>query len=97
MSPIVIRQTIKNNPELNKKYGYIHQMNNQNMLESVAQAKAIHEIANKHYDKLANEFNHNKHKIVHAWFNGVQHTKQMEKTGHDFSTQPFVKEIVEKM
>lgn len=75
LSPHVYKQTIKNNPELNERFGYINQLSN-SAFKEVAQKNgnlraAVH---GAHYDKLHSEFDGDYDKIKHAWENGIKST-----------------------
>lgn len=75
LSPHVYKQTIKNNPELTNKYGYINDLSNSAFREVVEKNPNLrNDVHAAHYDKLHNEFGGDHEKILHAWKNGIKAT-----------------------
>jgi hypothetical protein len=87
LSPNVYKQTIKNNPDLNDKFGYINKLSSSAFKEVTEKngnlRSAIHDA---HYDKLHGEFNGDENKIKHAWENGIKSTHK--KFGSDKIEKP---------
>jgi hypothetical protein len=75
LSPIVYKQTIKNIPELNQRYSYIHKLSAPALNEVVQYDQNLrNDVHSAHYDKLYNEFNGDTEKMLHAWKNGIKNT-----------------------
>jgi len=75
LSPHVYKQTIKNNPDLQDRFGYVNQLSN-SAFKEVTQKNgnlkaAVHDA---HYDKLHAEFGGDYDKMKHAWENGIKST-----------------------
>lgn len=86
LSPHVYKQTVKNNPELNEKFGYINKLS-PGAFKEITQKNgnlrsAVHDA---HYDKLHNEFGGDYDKIKHAWENGIKSTHK--KFGRDIASE----------
>lgn len=76
LSPHAYKQTIKNNPELNDKYGYVHGLSNNTFKEITQKNGNLRsDVHSAHYDKLHDEFEGDMGKIKHAWKNGINNTK----------------------
>lgn len=76
LSPHVYKQTIKNNPELNQKYGYTNSLSNRTFKEVIEKNPNLREdVHSAHYDKLHQVFGGDHENMLHAWSNGVKATQ----------------------
>lgn len=76
LSPHVYKQTIKNNPELNQKYGYTNSLSNRTFKEVIEKNPNLREdVHSAHYDKLHQAFGGDHENMLHAWSNGVKATQ----------------------
>jgi len=94
LTPLLVKETIKMHPDLNKKYGYLTKWKGKLFSEGLDQAKGLEdEIASRHYDRLAEHFGHDVHKIGYGWLNGISGTHKAIKTGKDMKNHWHVKKI----
>jgi len=75
-SHIAMKETIKSNPDLMNKYGYVLKMSKPALSELVQSHPTMgQEVGEAHYSKLNQEFGGDNEKIDHAWRNGIKATK----------------------
>ena len=76
LSPHVYKQTIKSNPDLNNKYGYINKLSNSTFKEIIQKNPHLREdVHSNYYDRLHKEFDGDHNKMVEAWKNGIKATR----------------------
>jgi hypothetical protein len=94
LMPVTIKEMVKKNPDLNKKYGHILNTHGE-LFRSLIQKnpETEHEIASKLYDNLAKKFGHNPERIGHAWFNGVSGTIKALQENKDLGKHWHVKKM----
>lgn len=97
LMPLTIKETIKKDPELNKRYGHIVGLNGELFNAVVKDEPQLeHKVASKLYDNLAQKFGHHPERIGHAWFNGVSGTVNALKQGKDLNRHWHVKKIMKE-
>lgn len=95
LMPITIREMVKKNPDLNKKYGHLANVSGDTFKSLVLHnPETEHEIASKLYDNLASKFGHHPEAISHAWFNGVSGTMKALKDKKDLGKHWHVRKIM---
>lgn len=90
LSSHVFKQTIKDNPELSKKYNYVNGLSNNTFKEITAKNQGLRDdVHGAHYDKLHGEFAGDHEQMLHAWTNGIKST-------HDKFRGPASSEVGEQ-
>ena len=95
LMPMVIRETIKGNPDLLKDHGGAVKMIGPALHDYMAKHPELeHEIASRHYDKLSKHFGDSPEKIGYGWLNGVVGTNRAIKQGVNFKKHWHVQKIL---
>jgi len=94
LMPITIRETVKNNPQMLEKHKNLPKLKGVDLENYMkAHPELEHDIASRHYDRLAKQFGDDPIKIARAWIGGITGTKQAIKNGEDLSQHWHVKKV----
>lgn len=94
LTPAVIRETIRLNPELKAKHGKAALLQGDDMHRYMQDNPQLEEkIASRHLARLEHHFGHNPEKIGYAWLQGITGTHKAVKEGKDISSHWHVLKI----
>ena len=95
LTPILIKETIKKHPDLMSKHGDLTKYRGQLFHDTMKLRPELeHEIASRHYDRLAKQFENNTHKIAFSWLSGIRGTHRADKMGISFKNHWHVKKVM---
>ena len=94
LTPVIIRETLKLNPELKEKYVGAEQLKGQDLVSYMQKNPELEdEIASTHLNRLESKFGQNPDKLGYAWLNGIVGTINAERNNKDLSKHWHVKKI----
>ena len=95
LMPLIIRETLKKNPELGKLHQKAIGLTGDKMHEYMNKNPGLEkQIAEAHYDRLAKQFGDNPQKIGYAWLNGVAGTWKALKEKRPLDNHYYVKRLL---
>lgn len=96
LTPLLIRETVSKHPDLQKEHGVLTRLHGQKVHDYMRKNPELeHELASRHYDRLAEHFGHDPAKIGHAWLNGITGTKRAINKGRNIKDHWHVKKILD--
>lgn len=94
LTPVVIRETIKLNRDLRKKYGKAMKLDGDDIAHFMQDNPGLEEqVAMKHLKRLEHHFGNNTDEIGYAWLNGVTGTYKARNEHKNLSDHWHVKKI----
>jgi hypothetical protein len=94
LTPAVIRETIRLNPELKQKHGKAALLQGDDMHRYMQDNPQLEDkVAARHLARLEHHFGHNPEKIGYAWLQGITGTHKAVKEGKDISSHWHVSKI----
>lgn len=95
LMPITVREVIKKNTILNKKYQYLLNLSLDDLYSELEKHPKIqYEIASSHLERLTKIFGNNPKLIGYAWLQGVEGTKKAIKDGKDIDNHWHIKKFM---
>lgn len=95
LMPLIIRETLKKNPELGKAHAKAINLIGDKMHEYMNKNPGLEkQIAEAHYDRIAKHFGDNPQKIGFAWLNGITGTWRALKENRPLDKHFYVKRIL---
>lgn len=97
LMPLTVKEIVKGNPNLSKKYGHIIPMAPDQVKNELEKSpKVQHEIASTHLSRLTKIFGNNPAAIGMAWLRGIEGTKRAIKGGENIKDHWHVKKILKQ-
>lgn len=94
LTPIVIRETVRMNPELKHKYGKVQSLEGQDLKHFMQDNPGLEDkVADKHLARLEHHFGQDPAKIGYAWLEGITGTYKAGKENKDIQDHWHVKKI----
>lgn len=95
LTPVLIRETVAKHPDLRKEHGKLTRLRGQDVHDYMKKnPKLEHELASRHYDRLAEHFGHDPAKIGYAWLNGITGAKKAISQGKNLHDHWHVKKVL---